>query len=458
MQTRSLKSKPDTAYKGVIGKILDHLFTYHPDEEYFKEAQAGEPVYDSVLDQVNAARDSALDMKKRFNDIDISDDPQSAAILKRELQQLQLESNRYRRVAQAPDQRPSFWRYLLHPWYNPQSRDQITTDMLDERRLRASSVRDDLNMINMQAGILQDIAKDVNLDTNFDLKSFGVKANLKDSVEDIKKYLDIMIGTLNKTSRDLTQAGKSIKTMKNVNTIKTNDREEKATVDAALKYYKAMKDTMQDIVITKPSSKLFGLGGNNISSQELDPNVLSDLMDNNKQAEDGLTLQDAVEIKPAAYDQMGDQLDHVASLAEQLMRSLPDDQSQLTEQSVNASQQLNQAMDNLNRVSEGMNNSGAVDPYNADQAQDVVDDGQEFLQDFSDLGDFVPSQISGDAYNSYRSVSTKKIDLKKKKAQLAALVGKLKKAAQKFKKKKRAAEVVQKQAAHAKAILTKKTK
>jgi hypothetical protein len=36
--------------------------------------------------------------------------------------------------------------------------------------------------------------------------------------------------------------------------------------------------------------------------------------------------------------------------------------------------------------------------------------------------------------------------------------GKLKKAAQKFKKKKRAAEVVQKQAAHAKAILTKKTK
>ena len=219
-------SKP--ANKGVIGYMLDHLFTYYPADQ---DITKGEPVYNSVLDQVNEARNSALDMKKRFNQINIGDDPQSTEQMLKDLKQLQSEANRFRRVAQAPDQKPAFWRYILHPGSIGPRRDQVTTDQLDKRRLQASNIRDDMKLINSQAGILEDIALETG-SLNYDLKSFGVKTTPAELMSEIQRHLDIMIGTLNKTSRDLTQASKSMKTIKQLDSVKTSI-EEKATVDAA---------------------------------------------------------------------------------------------------------------------------------------------------------------------------------------------------------------------------------
>ena len=463
MQKKSLNLKNNLPSEKGIGSFLSKILQDERSGRYTpspSDITEGEPVYNSVLDQVNQARASALDMRQRFDSIDIADDPQSAAKLKVELKRLQDESNRFRRVVQAPDERPSFWRYLFHPWSYRPNRDQITTDSLDERRLRASAIRDDLALINSQAGILQDIANDVDINTDFELKSFGAKSNLKDSVQDIKQYLDIIIDTLGKTSKDLIQARKSVKTMKNVNTIKTSDHEEKATIDAALKYYKAMKDTMQDIVVTKSSSKLFGIG------EDKDPNpdgmseaALQALMDGNNEAQNDLGLDQATRLNGEVYQEMGDQFANAANQAERLMQSLPDDPSQLTEEPVSISEQLDREMDGLNRLNENLGRSGQMDDYNVSQSEEVIGQGQDVLQDFSDLGDLVGTPVEGSAYGSYRSVSAKKIDLKKKKQQLAALIVKLRKAAQKFKKKKQAAEIVKKQAVQAKAILSqKKTK
>lgn len=459
MQKKSLNLNDSLSSEKGIGNFLSKILQDEKSGRYTpspSDITEGEPVYNSVLDQVNAARESALDMRKRFDSIDIGDDPQSAAKLKVELKRLQDESNRFRRVVEAPDEKPSFWRYLFHPWSYRPNREQVTSDALVERRLRASDIRDDLNLINSQAGILHDIASDVDIDTNFELKSFGTKASLRDSVEDIKEYLDIIVGTLSKTSRDLTQARKSTKTMKKLDTIKTNDHEEKATVDAALKYYKAMKDTMQDIVVTKPSSKLFGIGGNkDPEPDEMSEAALNVLMEGSNQAND-LSLEQATNLNGADYENLGQTFDEVANRAEALMHSLPDDASQLTQQPVNIADQLNKEMNNLNRLNQNYDRTGQVDPYSIDESQQVVDESQDVFNDFGDLEDFVSTPVGGDAYGSYRSVSTKKIDLKKKKQQLAALIVKLRKAAQKFKKKKQAAEIVKKQAVQAKAILSKK--
>lgn len=443
MQKRRVP-KTETAYKGFIGKILDHIFTYYPDEEYFNQAKAGEPVYESIVDQVNAARDSALDMKKRFNAIDIDSNPEAAIDLKKELAQLQLESNQYRRVATAPDERPSFWRWLLAPG-SINRRDQINSVELDKRRLRASTVRDDMNMIYMQAGVLSDLGK---IDLNYQLKNYAAKTSLHDLKDEVEAYLDKMIGILNKTSQDLNQAGKSINTMKKTDSIKTNDREEKATVDAAIRYYKAMKETMQDVVTVKPSQKILGFGDKNPDG--IDPDELSALMEGNSQAEQNFTLDDAMQLEPATYNQIADQMDKVAGIAERLEQQLPaSNNSGVSESSVDASEQLDHEMDILNRMQESAND-GAIDQVSADESADIVDEGQNITSDLPDLGQYVGMDYGTD-FN--KSVKLMKIDLKKKKAQLAAFASKLKKAAQKLKKKKVAAEVVKKKAKKAFDIL-----
>lgn len=449
MQKRRVP-KAETAYKGFIGKILDHMFTYYPDEEYFNQAKAGEPVYESIVDQVNAARDSALDMKKRFNAIDIDSNPEAAIDLKKELAQLQAESNQYRRVATAPDERPSFWRWLLAPG-SINRRDQINSVELDKRRLRASTVRDDMNMIYSQAGILSDIAKDTRIDPNYQLKNYATKTSLHDLKDEVEAYLDKMIGILNKTSQDLNQAGKSVNTMKKIDSIKTNDREEKATVDAAIRYYKAMKETMQDIVTVKPNSqKLFRFDKN---PDGIDPDELNALMEGNSQAEQNFTLDDAMQLEPATYNQIADQMDKVAGIAERLEQQLPaSNDSGVSESSVSASEELDHEMDVLNRMQESAND-GAMDEVSANESASIVDEGQDITSSLPDLGQYVGMDYGTD-FN--KSVKLMKIDLKKKKAQLAAFASKLKKAAQKLKKKKVAAEVVKKKAKKAFDILNDK--
>lgn len=457
MQRKNHSIKNSNISEKGIGSFLSKILQDEKSGNYTpapEDITQGEPVYNSVVDQVNAARDSALDMKKRFESINIADDPESAEKLKRELQQLQFESNRYRRVAQAPDQKPSFWRYIFHPFTRGQSRDQITTIDLDKRRLYASSIRDDMNLINSQAMILADIAQDVNLDTNFELKSFKVKASLQDSVNDIARYLDIMIDTLSKTSRDLTQAGKSVNTMNKIKS--TRDNEEIATVNAALKYYKAMKETTKDIVTTKPKTKLFGFGGDD-NPEGISTDELNDLMDGNSQAANQYSLDQAENLDPNAYVQFEGELSTAVEQATELYNSF--DPSQPNPESQEVAQDLSQSLDKLNQMGQRFGQSDQLDPVTAGYVEMIPDMqqaiqpmiAQDTYQGYNQIGQYAGGSTVDSGY--YRSFSTKKVDLKAAKNKLGKLIGALKDKVQKVKKKKQVAAEVKKKAKNAKKTL-----
>lgn len=285
--------------------------------------------YESVVQQIQKARAEAVDMRRKLDQINIDDDPdpKKRAQYQSFLDKMADAVNRWRGVVQGPDHKPGFWERILHPFGGGQNmRDQIVSIDKDKRRLRLANVRDDFDLLKQQTEIMKDITDDIMVDPEYDLKSYSVK-----STQTLKEKLDIIIKGFDKALSDIADA-----TKKDITTsgAKMNyvDKSEKAAVDAAIRYYRAMTATLDDVVDVKksiPSKKSNAMkwpfGGGGDDSGDVDQEVLNQTGISNEDIEeiapDAQSAADVTgyieEADPNGLENLGNKLDEVGQASDQ---------------------------------------------------------------------------------------------------------------------------------------------
>lgn len=366
----------------------------------------GKESFEEIMGDIKDAKNSAENLRNQLDSIQLNDDPETIDQINKKLALITKETNRFQRIVQAPDQKPHFWEYILHPGeIRRTSRDQISTVARDDRRLQASQIRDDLNLAYENAKVMSDISKDLEVDPDFQLKSFAAKGNIKKKIEDVQRYLDIMIDSFDQTINDMANTEKAYPGNKNNMTQKKvkADYSEKATIEAAVKYYRAMRSTMAEEEV---SQKIFGIGGH-----DDDPDSTITDQDIQGLVDEGMPTsapQDSIygtvsEWKPEYIDTMANELNDVNQQATEFVNSY-DPNGDPSEQQDTAMDIYGNAQD-LMRQANQYHQNGSI----PDGVYSTVVDGlgpvMQNIPQFTSDGAYYGDMSTAGAYNSYASRS-----------------------------------------------------